>query len=179
MQVIHAREFSAFEFLASIGIVSFLALVATSIVSVLVADAPATAIRSELVSSVLQASRHAANTGTPTVLCPTRDGAACTEGNDWSQGWLGFADLNGDRRYDPGDRLLHRAPPLAGGLRLCTQPGLEPIVFHPRGGTSGGNVGFTVCDSRCPDRAGSMVLTVAGRLRLGEALPEAAAHCAV
>lgn len=128
-----------------------------------------------LLASVTRAANRAAVTGTRAVLCPSSDGQACSDGFDWSLGWIGFLDRDADRERAPGETLLVAEPALPGKVRLLSSKGRTRIVFQGNGGNAGSNVTFTLCDGRGPAHAETVVLNNRGRLRYGSPTPEAAA----
>jgi type IV fimbrial biogenesis protein FimT len=130
-----------------------------------VESARAESVRGDLVGSLNQALSHAALTGTRAVLCPTIDGQHCSDGPDWSGGWLVFMDSNASRELEGGERVLRREEHLPGHVRLHTTAGRTRIVFQGYAGNGGSNVSFTLCDGRGPARAQGLVLANFGRLR--------------
>jgi type IV fimbrial biogenesis protein FimT len=129
-----------------------------------------------MVGSLMIAASHAASTGVEVVLCP---GAvqACRPSNDWSGGWIVFADLDGDRTHDAYETVLRRVAPLGGRARLRSTVGRTRLVFQPNGTARGSNVTFTLCDGRGPSRATALVMDNLGRLRASTATEAAARTC--
>ncbi len=127
--------------------------------------AHAGAAHQALLASLMAASAHAASTGADVVACPGA-AAGCRVGtHDWTEGWIVFADLDGDRLRDPGDTLVHRAAALGGRAQLRSTVGRTRIVFQPNGGAAGSNVTFTLCDGRGISHARSLVMNNTGALR--------------
>lgn len=135
------------------------------------------ATRSTLASSLLDAVRHSALTGTEVVLCPDRGDRQCSGSVDWSAGWIVFADLNENRIREPGDTLLTQAPALAGSVRMLSTAGRTRLVFKSNGGNVGSNATFTLCDARGTAHASTLVLANDGRLRQGKPTTAAAQAC--
>lgn len=122
-------------------------------------------LQGELAETFLLSARHAVVAGAPAVLCPSAaGGAGCADANDWSDGWLAFADLDGDRGFSAGDTLLRRSPALDGGLRLLVSSRRTRIVFQPHGGSAGSNASFAVC-AGSRHRLGTLLLSNAGQFR--------------
>ena len=133
--------------------------------------ARAVAARTALQDTLDTAMRHAALGGSEVVVCPGAD--ACRDTWDWSDGWLAWADANGNRARDAGETLLLREPALPGRVLLRSTPGRRRLVLRPHGGAAAGtNVTFTLCDGRGPSRSVALVLAGSGRLR--DARPDAA-----
>lgn len=139
----------------------------------------ASAAKSALLSSLTATSTRAAVTGRHAILCASTDGQACSGDLDWSAGWLGFVDRNGNRSLDADESVLLRQPALGGKVRLHSTRGRTRIVFQPNGGNAGSNATFTLCDGRGPERAETLVISNAGRMRYGTpSRKTAAATCA-
>jgi len=125
--------------------------------------------------SVLAANRVAVAAGAATVLCPAA-GDGCLPTSDWSRGWLLFADLDGDRRFGPGDTVLRRQPPLPDDIRLSSNLGRRHAVFQPDGSSAGSNLTFIAC-SRSRTLGLRLVLSNEGRFRAAPADPEQIQSC--
>ena len=122
---------------------------------------------------LMQASTTAANLGEHVVLCPSA-GRACLRTEDWSMGMLAFIDADGNREYEPSERILFDAPPTPPGIGLRSSVGRQRIVFQPNGGNAGSNVTFTLCDPRGPTKAMSLILSNGGNWRQTPSSPKAA-----
>lgn len=121
--------------------------------------------RSGLLTSLTIASTKAALTETRTVICPSLDGIQCSNSPDWSQGWIVFQDMDGDREIAPDDTIQRIQPALPSRVRLHSTVGRTRIVFQGNGGNTGSNVTFTLCDGRGPSKAVSLILNNQGGLR--------------
>jgi type IV fimbrial biogenesis protein FimT len=165
------------EAMIVLAVASLLLCIAVPACAGLLARSRAAAARAALLASLTQAVRHAAVTGTEVVLCPAK-GQDCRNDWDWSGGWIAYADIDGDRRHDAGETLLHVEPPLAGGVHLLTSKGRKRLVFQPSGGNAGSNVRFTLCAGRGALGAVALVLANDGRLRSGKPTAVAAQACA-
>ena len=160
---IRAHGFTLIEAMIVLVVASILLCIAVPACASLLARSRAAATRAVLLSSLTQAIRHAAVTGTEVVLCPA-NGNNCRNSWDWTGGWIAYADIDGDRRHDAGETLLHAEPALAGGVHLLTSKGRKRLVFQPNGGNAGSNVTFTLCDGRGVTSAVTLVLSNRGQL---------------
>ena len=132
----------------------------------------------QLGESLVAALDHAIVTQADVIVCSSSDGAGCSGSVDWSQGWIAFADVDGNRTHGTGETLLRRQPPLDGGTHLRSTAQRTRILFQPHGGSSAGsNVTFTICDRRGPAKAVTLVLANSGRLRQGQPTAAAAQQC--
>lgn len=174
----NATGFTLLEALVALAVVSALLAAAIPAWSAATATVQASNAKAALGDSLLRAVRHAGLTGAKVVLCPSTDGQACTGGHDWSHGWIGFSDLEGDRKRGPGDTLVLHEPPLPDDIRLLTSRGRSRVVFQPSGSNAGYNVTFTLCDRRGPEYASTAVLANTGRLKFRKATTQQAMACA-
>lgn len=172
-----AGGFTLIEAMIVLAVASILLCIAVPACASLLAQSRAAAARASLLSSLTQAIRHAALTGSEVVLCPA-DGQDCRDDWDWSGGWIAYADIDGDRRHDGGETLLHAEPALSDGVHLLTSKGRKRLVFQPNGGNAGSNVTFTLCDGRGAASAVTLVLANSGQLRAGKPTAAAARTCA-
>lgn len=172
----------------SCGFTLIEALIALAVVSALICAAvPAWsnareatcsgAAQAALVESVLGAVRHSALTGSEVVLCPGDEAGGCRSSIDWSQGWIAYADIDGDRTRDGNETLLKTTVSLGGKVHLRSTTGRTRLVFQPNGGNAGSNVTFTLCDGRGPEQAVALVLANDGRLHSGKPTKAAALAC--
>jgi type IV fimbrial biogenesis protein FimT len=169
--------FTLIEAMIVLAVASLLLCIAVPACASLLARSRAAATRAALLASLTQAIQHAAVTGSEVVLCPA-DGQDCRNSWDWSGGWIAYADIDGDRRHDPGETLLHAEPALPGAVRLLTSKGRKRLVFQPNGGNAGSNVTFTLCYGRGAASAVTLVLANSGQLRAGKPTATAARTCA-
>ena len=140
------------------------------------ASAHSSSTKAVLLESLTRSISHAALAGSEVVLCPG-DRSGCRETSDWSDGWIAYADIDGDRQRDANETLLQIAPALASNVHLRTTAGRTRLVIQPNGGNAGSNVTFTLCDARGPATATTLVLANDGRLRGGKPTPDAAQRC--
>lgn len=166
------------EALIAMAVLSILAAVAIPAWSHARAAANSGSVRAELAASLLDAIRHSAVAGSEVVICPVQAGDQCSNSANWDQGWMVFADLNGNRIPDPNETRVAAEPPLPDGVHLRSTAGRVRLVFQPNGGNAGSNVTFTLCDPRGPAFASSLVLSNSGNLRTGQASIASARNCA-
>lgn len=168
--------FTLIEAFAAMAVVSILAGAAIPALRDAVEAGRSGAAKAELLESWITSVAHAASTGSEVVLCPG-DSDGCRTSIDWSQGWIAFADLDGDRTRSPGETLLTQADPLRGQVRLRSTTGRTRMVFQPNGGNAGSNITWTLCDGRGADHASTLVVANNGRLRSGTPTVRAAQAC--
>jgi len=123
---------------------------------------------SNAVLAHLALARHAAvSNAVQVVLCPSSDGRHCTGGYDWSAGWLVFADPNGNRRPDSGERYLAVETRPPGGARILSSTGRRKVVYRRSGATAGTNVTFRICSDDSERGRRSVIVNITGRPKVG------------
>jgi len=117
-----------------------------------------------LQSDLKLARGRAISHNTQTVICPAASADDCSELTTWQDGWLVFADLNGDRRRQPGEPLIRRA----GGIDLLdirSSASRTYLRFYANGSAPGSNTTIRFCDSRGASHAGAVIVSNSGRIR--------------
>ena len=173
----HPRGFTLIEAMIAMLVATILLALAVPAWSTAASAVHNGAARSALASSVLDAIRHSALVGVEVVLCADNGAAQCSGSVDWSDGWVAFVDMNGNRARDEAETVLQQSPALQGRVRLRSSPGRTRLVFQPGGGNAGSNVTFTLCDARGTASASTLVLANDGRLRQGVPTDAAARAC--
>lgn len=113
---------------------------------------------------------------TQVVACPGEPESGCTEVADWSDGWIVFGDLNGDRQYQDTETILRVEPGLE-QVVIRSSSGRANLRFYPNGSAPGSNSSITFCDQRGPVSARKLVISNSGRIRREEAQEINASNC--
>jgi type IV fimbrial biogenesis protein FimT len=107
-------------------------------------------------------------------LCPSRDGATCSPGRDWSGGFLVFVNSDRDEppELDAGEVLLHRhlasdSVKITANRRGFT---LRATFLRATNGT------LVVCDRAGRVAPRALVISYTGRPRVAERTPRGAAY---
>ena len=109
--------------------------------------------------------------GYRTALCRSNDGKVCRFDGPWTQGFLTFVDVDSDgerSRDEPVLRVTGNAE--FHQLHVRISESRRTIAFRPDGRGGGTNLTAVVCDSSKTARR-TVVISVAGRVRLGRPLP--------
>ena len=161
----HARRgYTLVELAVALAIVAIALSVAIPAFSHGRESARALATEARLLQSLQRTLERAAFTGKRAVMCPSADGAHCASSPDWSHGWIGFLDDDGNREHTELETLILTEAALPGDVRLRSTLGRTRLVFQGNGGNPGSNVTFTLCDGRGARHARSLVLANDGRL---------------
>ncbi|MGM0413438.1 MAG: GspH/FimT family pseudopilin, partial [Pseudomonadota bacterium] len=98
--------FTLVELMVVLAVFTILATAGIPALQAMLADHRHAAQVNTLTSHVHRARAEAVRHGHPVTLCPSSDAATC-DGGAWEDGWLLFADVDGDGDVDdPDDRLL-------------------------------------------------------------------------
>jgi type IV fimbrial biogenesis protein FimT len=101
------------------------------------------------------------------VVCPTTDGAACADSDDWSTGYLVFVDTDGDGAADPTDpdeEIIQRETDERSVDIEFDNPA-RLVRFGANGIALGFEGIFTFCDDRGAQKARGLILNPVGSLR--------------
>lgn len=113
---------------------------------------------------LLAARSQAITLGASVVACPGDVGTGCGTGTDWSQGWLVFQDIDGDREFGPAEPLVRVGPALE-RVRVMTAASRTRLRFYPNGTAPGSNGSIWFCGARGPAHGHRLVLSNVGRIR--------------
>ncbi|MCB1864385.1 MAG: GspH/FimT family pseudopilin [Chromatiales bacterium] len=112
---------------------------------------------------------EAVKRGTEIVLCPSRAGADCERGSDWSDGFLIYADRDGDGARDEEDTILRHVHPDDGRARIRSRSASRwRVVFQPSGTTGGTNGSHAFCATHGSADARAVIVSNTGRVRVAE-----------
>ena len=120
----------------------------------------------KLMHSFHRARQNALVTGVATALCPSGDGMQCDDSRNWADGWVVFANTDGDEppAIDPGEPILKRGGP-SRNLRIQTNRRayiLRPFGLRSTNGT------LTWCDGRGASYARALVISYTGKPRVSD-----------
>lgn len=175
----HRRHagFTLIELVTAMSVATILAGIGIPAVQDAAEAARSGAAKGMLYEAWLTSVSHAANTGSEVVLCPG-DSGGCRKSIDWSDGWIAYADVDGNRARGPTEPLLSQGDALGGEVHLRSTSGRTRVVFQPNGGNAGSNITWTLCDGRGAVAASAIVVANSGRLRSGTPTAAAAMACA-
>lgn len=113
---------------------------------------------------------------TRTVACPGLAATGCADHSRWHEGWLVFADMNGDRSRQDTEPLLRQA----NALQQLTATGSDSrrqILFYPNGSAPASNTSIVFCDDRGFTKGKKLVISNSGRIRRSELSAGDASRC--
>ena len=157
---------SLVEALAAMAVAALLAAGAAPAYTGLVQEGRLSSQANALLATLQYARSEAVKRGGHVTLCAESSGA-CVATSDWAQGWMAFADADGDGVFDPGEDLLHRWPAVHDSHSL--QQGKKVRVrFDAQGFAAGYNDTFRLCDPRGAAYGRSVIVSNQGRVRVAK-----------
>lgn len=168
-----APGFTLVELLVSIAVAAILATLAAPSFRELAADARRNRELQSLVQTLELARAEALARGVPASICASADGRACRGAQDWSDGWLAFADARAPRGARTPDEPVLAVGAGADGIALRANRAV--LEFQPVA-TAASTATLTACDWRGARAARAVVVSRSGRIRVsardadGEAL---------
>ena len=162
-----ANGFTLIEMLVAVLIVGVLLMVAAPGFSNLISNNRMVSEVYALRATLSHARSEALARRAPVVVCPTADGLSCADSNDWSTGYMTFADTDDNNVANPADpdeeviQWEARQSPVA--IRFDNSS--RRIRFGGQGVALGFEGTFTFCDNRGEGDARALILNPVGSLR--------------
>lgn len=169
------KGFTLLELLTTLGIATVLVTLAVPSFTTLSLNSKRASSTNELVSALHYARSSAIMRNSRFTVCTSSNGTAC-QAVGWDQGWLAFADLNGNQAVDGGE-TVSRTGLGAEGLTLVSAEFPNFFIYRPNGRvmgavatTNSGN--FTVCDRRGAAHARVTIIDTSGRPRQSKTMSD-------
>ena len=162
-----ANGFTLIEMLVAVLIVGVLLLVAAPGFSDLISNNRMVSEVYLMRATLSHARSEALARRAPVVVCPTTDGLACADSNDWSSGYMTFVDTDDNNVADPTDpdediiQWEARQSP----VDILFDNATKRVRFGGQGVALGFEGTFTFCDSRGAGDARALILNPVGSLR--------------
>jgi type IV fimbrial biogenesis protein FimT len=134
----------------------------------------------QFVSSLNLARSEAVKRGERVTMCKSNDAATCSNGGDWSQGWIVFVDANDNGlRETASEELIRAHNSVAGSTTISGQDDVENYISYAGTGFAQLVTGTTLdttkstlvfCDSRqFGDHARAIMISTTGSVRSASA----------
>ncbi len=130
--------FTLVELMITVAVVAILAAIAFPSFQATIRSNRIATRTNEFMASVALARAEAVKNNIGAGMCASANGATCdtvNTGLEWNDGWIVFDDVNGNKQFDAGDRVV-RVTPASKGLLLESMINLNPVdtlMFNARG----------------------------------------------
>jgi type IV fimbrial biogenesis protein FimT len=170
--------FTLVELIVALGLAAVLLGIGVPAFTDFVRNNRVIAVTNELVTALQFARSEAVKRNNNVTICISDDGAACTGGASWEDGWIVFDDANANAVVD-GAQIVRTHAEVGGGNTLRVTAGNVGnfISFNGNGfprDTAGGilTATFSICDSRgaAAGVARTVQLGASGRVRSSEVI---------
>jgi type IV fimbrial biogenesis protein FimT len=167
------QGFTLVELLTTITVIGLsLSLAVPGFNAVVNSNRRATGIN-QLVSTMYLARSEAITRNSRVTVCPSTTGVSC-QGGPWQDGWMLFADTNGNQAIDLGEQVLGSLP-AAARLKISSNEFPTAFSYRPNGRIMGANPAqnngqITVCDPRGAQHARVIIVNASGHPHLSNYL---------
>jgi len=161
---LNTRGFTLLELVITMVVATILLITAVATFDGWQAKQRMNAALHALHQDLLAARSQAIMTGLHAVACPGSVIRGCTSDSDWSQGWLVFQDVDGDRSWGPTEPLL-RSSQARKRVNIRSSRHRRSFRFYANGSAPGSNGSIWFCGSRGPEHANKIVVSNTGRIR--------------
>jgi type IV fimbrial biogenesis protein FimT len=161
---ISQRGFTLLELLVALGILALLAGMAINGFSSTLASIRMSSQVNHLVHTLHLARHKARAIGTDIAICKSVDRRQCAPNAQWHDGWLMFANEDGDKppHLDAGETVLATG---SGQQRLRIASTRRAFIMRPPGKRST-NGSLIYCDDRGNDSARAVIISHTGKPRI-------------
>lgn len=169
--------FTLLELLITLSILAILVGVGTPSFVSLSQDSTLVSQTNNVLGTIRFARREAVKRNADVVICQSSDGQTCTNGTDWSQGWIVFSDLNKNGQYDEpanleaidfraDDQIIQVQDGMEVDYKITSSVygAAQPLSFNSSGYLD--NSGdIALCDERGDDFCRIIIVELSGRTR--------------
>jgi len=162
--------FTLVDAMMTLAVVAILTTTAVpSMHSVIAENRLATQVN-QVVGTLNLARSEAVKRGQRVIMCRSSNALDCERTSGWQEGWIVFADNNGNREHDAAETIIRVQGPLQRGTTI-TSGARRRIVFQPLGTSGGTNATFTFCDVGAVAKPRAVILSNTGRARFSHTGP--------
>lgn len=182
------RGFSLVELMVTLSVAAILVTIAVPSFSDFIKNNRLITQTNDFVTALNLARSEAVKRGDRVTVCKSSDQISCSGSGSWDQGWIVFADVNGDGVVtDPATNVLRVHGSLSGNVSLYGDASLVDYVSYVSTGATrqiGGGISATqsgvliLCDDRgFTDKAKGIQISSTGRVNSMVATDTAAGSC--
>ncbi len=164
------RGFTLVELMVTLIVAAILVTVAVPGFRSLIRSNQVTTQANDLLTAFQIARNEALKRRTTVSVCsrksPATSPETCAGSNDWSTGWLVFADTNADGSFDSGEELIRVGDPVGGS---ATVSGSANFFSWLSSGISNGSGTITITPTDCQGSQRRVIrINTVGRARVDE-----------
>ena len=160
-----ARAFSVVELTTSLAVTLVLLTIAIPGLRNITGNSAVSAGLNDMISHLHFARSEAIKRGIQVVLCPSDGGHQCLDSFQWQDGFMVFADDNGNRRLDEQEIMLRFHRHDSKRVKILTSAGRKRLVYKPSGMSPGSTATITICDRSASVEPQAIILSNPGRPR--------------
>ena len=160
------RGFTLIELMVTIAIAAILAAMAVPSFNAFFNRNRIAGATNDYLNAINYARSEAIKGGATTTLCVSSDGATCTGGTNWTNGWIVWSDRNGNAALDAGE-LLRAHAALTGGNVVIGGGAQSSFSFVGQGVLQTGSAGdtFNICTPNDLTLSNQVTVELSGHLR--------------
>jgi len=157
------RGYTLIELMLTLTVLSVLIGLAVPSFRDMVRNNRITAQTNEFIGALNYARSEALKRSNPVTACASADGVTCSGVNDWSTGWIVFADTNANGILDNVEVAMQRWPATDPGITLNATT--RPFVRYGPSGVSSGSETFALLKPGCTgNHARQITVSTTGRI---------------
>ena len=172
-----SRGFTLIEVIMAMTVLVILLAVGAPALTGFVKSSRITSVTNDFLANIAVGRSESVKRGARTSICVSSNSTtatpSCTGGgaSAWKQGYIVFADLNGDGAFNAGsDSLLRVVEPLAGNITLASTGLTAPdwFQYRPSGSTNipAAGASFKLCDDRTGNFGKTITISITGRTQV-------------
>ena len=162
------RGFTLIQLMASIAVICITLSVGIPSVSAIIETNRLAKAFNTLSRHMALARSEAVKRQQEVVVCVSKDGKFCTRQGGWEQGWLVFADEDGDELRSEEEQILWVQQSLGNSMKIKFSPFPSDATHHVYYWSSGFtkmNGTFTLCPQNSQQAPRALILNKIGRVR--------------
>jgi type IV fimbrial biogenesis protein FimT len=163
----HSKGFTLLELVIVIAILGITTAFAAPELGTMIKNNRISGGANDFVAALQFAKGEAAAQLTNVIICKKNStSTGCSGGGNWQQGWIVFADTNGDSGFNAGEAILLNHEALHGSITLGGVGGsADSYLFRPSGTTTVTSTETLImCDDRPFDsNSRGILITITGR----------------
>ena len=137
---LHQSGFTLIELMVALAIAAIVVAIGMPSFSAFMENAKISTTTNDYVYSLHKARSEAVKRATGAGLCPSVNSmvavATCTDGAQYSDGWIVYADDNNNKSLDAGEDILHRMEARTNGFAFVPDTVLQNQIYFNDSGNS-------------------------------------------